>query len=501
MAWMRMMGADSVAYHRDTVLARGDDHPGQALAYYASRGETPLRWGGRGAQGLGLQGAVTDAQYEALFGPGGACDPTTGERLVTTKCPGLELVISAHKSVAELGVIGRAEDMHRIMDAERDATLAYLDQVTAVVGGRRGRGAQRTATEGMIYATTRHATSRAGDPCPHDHVLVANLVRMADARGGWKAADTALWREYVHAATMVGRVASAQRAVELGYGIVPDAGPSGRLGQHPFRTGLLLSMVAAWHTAGGGGVVRVLVVLIAVLLPAGAFAVATVDAGQPRHVDMRVGAAGFGQELLADDQPSVASTVAVTSAVGSTPTVTVTLPAPPAPLPTVPGRTATTAPRVAATFPTPPGLPPLPMPTSPRNPSASTWSKTANGITVRMHIEPAMPVAGRPVTFVIDEVIAPVTCCVMHLVPDGTTIPLQGAGGENPEIGICGSPPAMRSGLSHTHTFAEPGVYAVLLMVLTTSCQMPAVGGPAVPPTNGLLDLQACVTVGPETAV
>jgi hypothetical protein len=35
---MRMMGADSVAYHRATVLARGDDHPGQALEYYASRG-------------------------------------------------------------------------------------------------------------------------------------------------------------------------------------------------------------------------------------------------------------------------------------------------------------------------------------------------------------------------------------------------------------------------------------------------------------------------------
>ncbi|MCA1695164.1 MAG: relaxase domain-containing protein, partial [Actinobacteria bacterium] len=118
------MGADSVAYHRETVLTRGDDHPGQALAYYASRGETPLVWGGRGAEGLGLTGAVTDAQYEAIFGPDGACDPTTGERLVRTKRPGLELVISAHKSVAELGVIGRAEHMHEIMDAEWVATLA-----------------------------------------------------------------------------------------------------------------------------------------------------------------------------------------------------------------------------------------------------------------------------------------------------------------------------------------------------------------------------------------
>jgi len=31
-ACMRMMGIDSVEYHRSTVLARGDDHPGQALA-------------------------------------------------------------------------------------------------------------------------------------------------------------------------------------------------------------------------------------------------------------------------------------------------------------------------------------------------------------------------------------------------------------------------------------------------------------------------------------
>ena len=53
MAWMRMMGAESVAYHRRTVLERGDDYPGMALAYYASRGETPLRWGGTGAGDAG----------------------------------------------------------------------------------------------------------------------------------------------------------------------------------------------------------------------------------------------------------------------------------------------------------------------------------------------------------------------------------------------------------------------------------------------------------------
>jgi hypothetical protein len=52
-AWMRMMGADSVAYHEKTVMGRADDFPGRALAYYASRGETPLVWGGAGAERLG----------------------------------------------------------------------------------------------------------------------------------------------------------------------------------------------------------------------------------------------------------------------------------------------------------------------------------------------------------------------------------------------------------------------------------------------------------------
>ncbi len=230
MAWMRMMGAESVAYHRETIIARGDDFPGAALEYYASRGETPLTWGGSGAASLGLSGPVDNRSYDAIYGPGGARDPRSGERLVAAKRPGMELVIAAHKSVAELGVLGRAEDMHAIMDAERDATLGYLDARTIERGGRRGVAAVPTETSGLVYAHTRHATTRAGDPGPHDHVLLANVIEMHDAKGGTKAPDTTLWREHLHAATVVGRLASAKVATDLGYGIEADPGPSGRLG-------------------------------------------------------------------------------------------------------------------------------------------------------------------------------------------------------------------------------------------------------------------------------
>ena len=98
------------------------------------------------------------------------------------------------------------------------------------MGGRRGVAAVATETDGLIFAYTRHATSRAGDPCPHDHLLLANVVQMLDDKGGWKAPDTALWREHLHAATMIGRAASARVAVDLGYAIEADPGPSGRLG-------------------------------------------------------------------------------------------------------------------------------------------------------------------------------------------------------------------------------------------------------------------------------
>lgn len=230
MAFFRIMGRDSIEYHRRTVLGRDDDHAGAALAYYGTRGETPLVWGGKVAERLGLSGGVTDETYDAIFGRGGAIDPVLGERLVRTKRPGVELVVAAHKSVAVLGVIGFVDDMHAILDAESDATLQYLETWFERQGGRRTRAQHRVPTGGLVWARTRHATSRAGDPAPHDHVLIANLTEMLDAGGGWKALDTAALRDVNHAATMAGRMAAAEVAVRLGYAIERDDGPSGRLG-------------------------------------------------------------------------------------------------------------------------------------------------------------------------------------------------------------------------------------------------------------------------------
>jgi len=76
---MRLMGTGSVGYHEHTVLGRGDDPVSNALEHYASRGETPMVWGGAGATWLGLSGEVGLDEWRAIFGTGGARHPDSGE--------------------------------------------------------------------------------------------------------------------------------------------------------------------------------------------------------------------------------------------------------------------------------------------------------------------------------------------------------------------------------------------------------------------------------------
>ena len=54
------------------------------------------------------------------------------------------------------------------------------------MGGRRGQAATAGRPVGSSTPTPATRLPRAGDPCPHDHVLLANLLEMRDEQGGWK---------------------------------------------------------------------------------------------------------------------------------------------------------------------------------------------------------------------------------------------------------------------------------------------------------------------------
>ncbi|MBV9283410.1 MAG: relaxase domain-containing protein, partial [Acidimicrobiia bacterium] len=153
--------------------------------YYTRSAEG--QWRGRGAQGLGLEGAVAPAHLQALAA---GLDPHTDQRLLSPQSrrsvPAFDLTLSAPKSVSLLYAFGEEGVRTHVVaghGAGVGAALAYLEEHATVT--RRGRGgALELEGDGLVAAEFGHRTSRAGDPQVHSHLLVANLTRATDGRYG-----------------------------------------------------------------------------------------------------------------------------------------------------------------------------------------------------------------------------------------------------------------------------------------------------------------------------
>lgn len=243
-----------------------------------------------------------------------------------------------------------------------------------------------------------------------------------------------------------------------------------------------------------------LAALIAALLPAGVFAAATVDPGRAGE-NHRVVAAGFEREgILAGEAPRPApeAPVVTTTVPAPPPSSTTTVRTPPSSVTTVarattpttlwpPGPALPTGTVPPLKFP-PPGAPPIPTSTIP---TGSSWSNRGDGVSVRMHIEPAAPMAGQPVTFVVDELITQDPCCAVAFTFGDAPSFFNVTGG------TCQSPTSLTN-VSMAHTYAAPGAYEVVLAAVTFPCG-PLVGDPPVPAIHGD-GLRVCVVVGPGQA-
>lgn len=169
---------DPAAYYVEVIASGAED-------YYLSAEEVPGRWTGKGPAQLGLAGPVAAEDLRAVLD---GDDPGTGERLVGwRKRPGYDLTLSAPKSVSLLWGLGdrsTAADVVQAHEDAVDAAIAYLEDAACLV--RRGRGGRiRLPGVGLVGASFRHRTSRAGDPNLHSHVVVANMTQAPD--GEWSA--------------------------------------------------------------------------------------------------------------------------------------------------------------------------------------------------------------------------------------------------------------------------------------------------------------------------
>jgi conjugative relaxase-like TrwC/TraI family protein len=134
------------------------------------------------------------------------------DRRVDARRPGIDVTISAPKSVSVLFGLGDRKVAAAVRDAHQAAVVEALGYLESVAGhglrGHQGDGqrANRIGTDGWIVAAFEHHTSRAGDPQLHTHLVVPNLLHGAD--GKWSAVDAkqiyrhALTGSYVYHASL-----------------------------------------------------------------------------------------------------------------------------------------------------------------------------------------------------------------------------------------------------------------------------------------------------------
>ena len=125
-----------------------------------------------------------------------------------------DLTLSTEKSVAVLALLSKGDRQRRVLDAIDEANrtaLSFLEH-HAAYGRRQGR---RVCTEGLVVASFLHATSRALDPFPHRHNVVANAV--VDEFGERRALDGRALYRHAPAAAALATVALRWRlSTELG---------------------------------------------------------------------------------------------------------------------------------------------------------------------------------------------------------------------------------------------------------------------------------------------
>jgi conjugative relaxase-like TrwC/TraI family protein len=182
---------------------------------YYTRDRSPSEWHGEGAHALGLSGPVDRQAFASLVEgrmPGG----TTLHRGGGARRGGTDFEFSAPKSFSIQALVNGDR---RLIDVHRSAVAIARQRIEATIATRvTEHGTLRLEfTRSAVIAQFEHATSRAGDPDLHSHVVVLNLTRRAD--GQWRSIENAeMFKEQrLMYETYLSELAKG--AKDLGYGI------------------------------------------------------------------------------------------------------------------------------------------------------------------------------------------------------------------------------------------------------------------------------------------
>ena len=192
--------------------------------YYAGKEGTPEAtgvWFGKGAETLGLTGAVDPEAFKAMLDG----ELPSGEQLGTIRekggekehKPGWDLTFSAPKSVSVMALVGGDERLIQAHDEAVRETLSWLEDNIAGHRKRGWLGINHEQGDNITAALFQHATSREKDAQLHTHAVVMNANQ--DENGKWRSLDSKPFYDHKMAAGNIYRAFLAVKAQEAGYDI------------------------------------------------------------------------------------------------------------------------------------------------------------------------------------------------------------------------------------------------------------------------------------------
>ncbi|MDH3661363.1 MAG: relaxase domain-containing protein, partial [Alphaproteobacteria bacterium] len=193
-----------------------------AKNYYSADAAAPSAWYGRGAEALGLSGAVNDAQYAALYEgrlPNGVVLGRTVDDQHQHGTP-RDLTFSAPKSVSIMALAGGDRRLiTAFQEAAREALTWMEENAVHSRITKDGRTVSRK-TGNLVAATYLHELTREQDPGLHLHAVTMNATQGPD--GKWRSLDNPHLYWNAKEADLRCHAALALKVRKLGYNIVPD---------------------------------------------------------------------------------------------------------------------------------------------------------------------------------------------------------------------------------------------------------------------------------------
>lgn len=179
--------------------------------YYAKTLDATC-WQGRGAEHLGLQGAVDPKRFREILAGKIDEEIQIGKGSVRADSKirlGIDLTFSAPKSVSLQALV--YGDIEVIKAHEYAVERAIERAETRAAARKKTQGKSTLETTGnLVVAKFRHETSRAQDPQLHTHAIVLNMTKRRD--GQWRALKN---DEIIQSTRFLGAIYNSELALAL----------------------------------------------------------------------------------------------------------------------------------------------------------------------------------------------------------------------------------------------------------------------------------------------